>query len=146
MIVVLLLVVATAVFRGLGALGVEALASWQDAARWGLALVLAFTASAHFTRMRADLVRMVPPPFPRPELLVTLTGIAEALGAVGILVPQTRSLAGGALIALFAAMLPANVSAAQRGLTLGRRPVTPLWIRVPMQLLFIGIAWWTTRA
>jgi uncharacterized membrane protein len=146
MIVVVLLFVATLVFRGLGALGVEALASWQDSVRWGFALMLAFTASAHFTRMRADLVRMVPPAFPRPDVLVTLTGIAEVLAAVGILLPQTRAVAGAALIALLVAMLPANVSAARRGLTLGGKPVTPLWIRLPMQLIFIGIAWWTTRA
>lgn len=144
MIVVFVLALATGVFRALGALGVEALASWQDSARWGLAAMLLLTASAHFTRMRADLVRMVPPSLPRPELLVTLTGIAEALGAAGILVPQTRRIAGGALVLLFLAMLPANVSAARRGLTLGGKPVTPIWIRVPMQILFIAIAAWTT--
>jgi len=144
MAVVLILSVSTLIFRALGALGVEALASWRDAARWGLAVMLFFTASAHFHKMRKDLVAMVPPSFPRPDLLVTATGVLEILGAVGILLPDTRRLAGLGLIALFVGMFAANVSAARRGLTLAGKPVTPLAIRLPMQLLFIGVAWWTT--
>jgi uncharacterized membrane protein len=146
MVVVLILCVSTLLFRALGALGIEALASWPDAARWGLAVMLFFTAAAHFNRMRRDLVAMVPPSFPRPDLLVTATGVLEILGAIGILVPDTRRLAGLGLIALFVAMFAANVSAARRGLTLAGKPVTPLWLRLPMQILFIAVAWWTTQA
>jgi uncharacterized membrane protein len=145
MAVVLILCVSTLLFRALGAVGVEALASWPDAARWGLAVMLFFTAAAHFNKMRKDLVAMVPPSFPRPDLLVTATGVLEILGAIGILVPDTRRLAGLGLIALFVAMFAANVSAARRGLTLAGKPVTPLWLRLPMQMLFIAVAWWTTQ-
>ncbi len=87
---------------------------------------------------------MVPPSFPRPDLFVTVTGVLEILGAIGILVPGTRRLAGIGLVLLFLAVLPANVSAALRDVTLGGRPVTALWLRVPMQLVFIAVAWWTT--
>ena len=65
---------------------------------------------------------------------------------MGILVPRTRRLAGIGLILLLLAMFPANVSAALRDVTLGGRPVTALWIRAPMQLFFIAVAWWTTRS
>ena len=40
-----------------------------------------------------------------------------------------------------AAMLPANVSAARRGIEVRGRRVTPLWLRVPMQILFILWTW-----
>lgn len=36
---------------------------------------------------------MVPPAFPRPDLLVTLTGVLEILGAIGLFVPRTARLA-----------------------------------------------------
>jgi hypothetical protein len=42
-------------------------------------------------------------------------------------------------------MFPANVKAAQDGLTLGGNPATALWLRAPMQILFIWLAWWTSR-
>ena len=145
MAVVAVLFASTLLFRTVGALGVDALASWQDAARWGLSVMLLVTASAHFNRMRRDLVAMVPPSFPKPEVAVTATGILELLAAVGIQVPETRRLAGLGLMLLLAAMFSANVSAARRGLTLAGKPVTPLWLRLPMQVLFIGTAWWTTQ-
>jgi uncharacterized membrane protein len=43
-------------------------------------------------------------------------------------------------------MFPANVNAARKQLTLGGRPVTPLWLRLPMQLLFIGLLWWSSQS
>jgi uncharacterized membrane protein len=144
-IVTLILTVSTLLFRGLGALGVAVWQSWPDAARWGLSVMLLFTATAHFNAMRGDLIAMVPPSFPHPDLLVTLTGILEILGAIGILVPRTRPLAGLCLILLFVILFPANVSASLRGVTLAGKPATTLWLRLPMQLLFIGVAWWTTQ-
>jgi uncharacterized membrane protein len=143
--VLVVLIVGVLMFRGIGALGIEALASWQAATRYGLAVMLLFTASAHFTRMREDLVRMTPAWVPRPRAAVALTGICEILGAVGILLPRVQRVAGIALIALFICLLPANVHAAQAHLTLRGKPVTPLWLRVPMQLVFIGLTQWSTQ-
>jgi uncharacterized membrane protein len=145
MAVLVVLIAGILAFRGIGAFGIDALASWPAATRYGLALMLFFTASAHFTRMKEDLVRMTPPWVPRPEAVVTLTGICEILGAVGILVPNLQRLAGLALIVMFVCLLPANVYAARAGLTLRGKPVTPLWLRVPMHLVFIGLTWWSTR-
>lgn len=44
-----LLLVSLLVFRGLGALGVEPLSDWRNAAAYALAVMFLFTASAHFT-------------------------------------------------------------------------------------------------
>jgi uncharacterized membrane protein len=126
--------------RVLGAAAVPWL-TWEHSARVALATMFFFTAVSHFAPMKADLIAMVPPALPRPDLLVLMTGIAELAGAVGLLIPPLRSWAAWGLVLLLVAMLPANISAARRGVLLrGRRP-TPLWARVPMQVLFIAWAW-----
>jgi uncharacterized membrane protein len=145
MVVVIVLFTSWLAFRGIGALGVGALATWQRSAGYALALMFVFTGIAHFNKMKHDLVRMVPTVFPRPMLLIYLTGVLEFVGAAGLLLPQFRSLAGICLIALLIAMFPANVNAALKGTTLAGKPATPLWLRVPMQVLFIGLLWWSTR-
>jgi uncharacterized membrane protein len=130
------------IYRALGAAGIVALQTWLACARFALATMFLFTAVAHFAPTRKDLIVMVPPSFPRPDLLVTATGIFEAAGAIGLLLPSARFWAACGLILLLLAMFPANVSAAQRGLELRGKAVTPLWVRAPMQVLFIVWAWW----
>jgi uncharacterized membrane protein len=145
MVVLIVLFGAWLVFRGIGALGVGALATWQHSAGYALALMFVFTGLAHFNRLKHDLVRMVPAVFPRPMLLIYFTGVLEFMGAVGLLLPRFRSLAGICLIALLMVVFPANVNAALKGTTLAGKPATPLWLRAPMQVLFIGLLWWGTR-
>lgn len=145
MVVLIVLFGAWLVFRGIGALGVGAFATWQHSARYALALMFVFTGIAHFNRLKHDLVRMVPAVFPRPMLLIYFTGVLEFMGAVGLLWPRLHSLAGICLIALLIVMFPANINAAMKKTTLAGKPATPLWLRAPMQLLFIGLLWWSTR-
>jgi len=145
MAVLIVLFASLLVYRAAGALGVEWLDSWQTAARFALSTMLFFTASAHFTRMREDLVRMMPPSFPWPRALVFFTGLCEIAGAVGLLLSPTRRAAGFALILFFIAVFPANIRAARSDLTLRGKPATALWLRAPMQLLFIFLAWWVSR-
>jgi uncharacterized membrane protein len=142
----IVLTVSLFLFRALGAAGVEALSSWPAATRAALAVMLLLTASAHFTPMKEDLVRMMPPSVPYPRQVVFLTGIFELLGAAGLLVPPVQRVAGMALVLFLIAVLPANVHAARAGVTLRGKPPTPLWLRVPLQLLFIGLTWWSTQA
>jgi uncharacterized membrane protein len=144
-LVLFVLIVAILVSRGLGFAGVHALASWHAAARYGLAVMLLFTSSAHFTAMKEDLIRMTPSWVPRPREMVFFTGLCEIAGAIGLAIPMLQRAAGIALILFFLAVLPANVHAAQAQVILRGRPATPLWLRVPMQILFIGLAWWSTR-
>jgi uncharacterized membrane protein len=133
------------IFRGLGALGVAALASWHSSVRFALAIMFIVTGVAHFNRMRHDLARMIPQVFPQPMFIIYATGIFEFLGAAGLLVPRFRSWAGICLIVLLLGMFTANINAALKKMTLGGRPVTALWLRTPMQILFIGLIWWASR-
>jgi len=141
MAVLIVLFGAWLVFRGIGALGVGAFSTWHDSARYALAVMFGFTGSAHFTKMKHDLAKMVPSVFPAMPM-VYFTGICEWLGAAGLLIARTRETAAIALIVMMIAMFPANVKAAQDRLTLRERPATPLWLRAPMQVLFIGLLWW----
>ena len=77
--------------------------------------------------------------------MVYFTGVCEIAGAVGLLLPEFRHAAGYALIVFFLAVLPANIYAARAGVTLRGKPATSLWLRIPMQVLFIAIAFWATR-
>jgi uncharacterized membrane protein len=130
-------------FRGMGALGIAALVSWHDSARFALAVMFVFTGLAHFTKMKHEMARMVPSVFPHPLGMVYFTGICEWLGAIGLLVVKTREAAAVALIVMLVAMFPANIRAAREGLTLGGKAATRLWLRAPMQILFIGLLWWS---
>lgn len=140
----IVMIVGWLVFRLLGAVGaLSAGGSWSGALRYALAAMFIFTAASHFApRTRPDLVRMVPPVFPRPDLLVTMTGILEFLGAVGLLLPPFVPLAALALSVLLIAMFPANIHASQQALTIAGRPATPLAVRFPLQLFWIGALWW----
>ncbi|MGS2614228.1 DoxX family protein [Micromonospora sp. LZ34] len=135
------LVAGTALARLAGLLGVGALDGWHPALRVGLALMFVVTGVAHFApAYRADMIAMVPPALPRPDLLVAVTGVLELVGAVGLLLPATARWAAAGLALLMLAMFPANVSAVRRGLTLGGRPATPLGPRTVEQVFFVGVA------
>ena len=54
------------VFRGLGALGIAAMARLHDSARSGLAAMFVFTGFAHFTKTKYEMARMAPSVFPHP--------------------------------------------------------------------------------
>jgi len=92
---VLLLAVPTAGFRVLGALGVGRFATGRASAAHGLAVLLVFTAAAHFAPpsvtvapSRDDLEAMIPPFVPFPNAVVYGTGVLELLGAAGLVRPQ----------------------------------------------------------
>jgi uncharacterized membrane protein len=145
MLVLIVLLAAWLIFRAMGAAGVHVLASWQDSARYALVVMFIFTATAHFNKMKHDLAQMIPAYFPRPLLIVYITGVLELLGAAGLILTQFRRLAGICLIVLLIGMFVANVNAAQKGVTLRGKAATPLWLRTPMQVLFIALLWWSTR-
>ncbi|MFI7583005.1 DoxX family protein [Kocuria sp. M1N1S27] len=110
------------------------------ALRGGLAVMFLVTGVSHFAGLRQDLVAMVPPVLPYPELLVTVTGVLELAGAIGLLLPRTAAWAAAGLALLMVAMFPANVYAATAGLTLAGEPATALLPRTAMQLLYIAAA------
>ena len=104
--------------------------------------MLLFTGSSHFSSMKHDFVAMLPRPLPKDVRIIYLTGLTEIAGAIGMLIARTRRAAGLGLVIQLAAMFPANVNAALKGVRLRGKPPTALWLRAPMQLLYIGMIWW----
>ena len=117
MIVVVTLIVGTLAARRVGLLGPQSwdyLDSWPKAVAVGLAAMFVLTGVAHFVNpLRRDMIAIVPPRLPAPAALVTITGVLELLGAVGLMYPPTRAAAACGLALLMVLMFPANVYAAR---------------------------------
>lgn len=134
----IVLVIATLLLRGIGAAGVSLFHDWIWCLRGGLAAMFLFTASAHWGKQRAELIAMVPRAFRRPDLMVSVTGVLEILGAVGLLIPAIAPVAAACLAVLLIALFPANIRAARKRLTIGGRPATALPLRTLLQLFFLA--------
>lgn len=132
------LVAAFLSFQFLGLIGLSYLEGWHSSLQGAVAVMLLLTASAHWGTRRIDLIRMVPPAFPKPNWIVTITGLLEITGAVGILFPATSKATSIGLALLLAAMFPANVRAAKERLTIGGRAVPKLLLRTALQLIFLA--------
>ncbi|MEU4573696.1 MULTISPECIES: hypothetical protein [Nonomuraea] len=148
-IVIGVLVGALLLFRLLGALGVRRFATWKVSAAHGLAVMLVLTASAHFVPAgvtfmpnHASMVAMMPPFVPFPSFMVYATGVLELAGAAGLVLGATRRAAGLCLALFFLLVLPANVYAAVADVP----DASPLWLRVPEQVLYIAVALWAADA
>lgn len=87
----------------------------------------------------------MPPSIPSPDLMVTLSGVAELAGGIGILISALRPAARWGLVALLIAVFPANIYMAQRRIAPGglHIPAALLWARLTLQPLLI---WWVLAA
>ncbi len=81
---------------------------------------------------------------PSPLMLVYISGVCEVLGAAGLLVPGTRTLAAAGLMLLLAAVFPANIEMLRLAQARGASPafIAACWFRLPLQPLLI---WWVWR-
>lgn len=112
-----ILVVVTLALVGLRAVGVTRVPAWPFAVRCGVAAMFVATGLAHFIGMREELIAMVPPAIPAPGLVITVTGVLELAGAAGVLWRRTAPWAAAGLTAMLVGMFPANVYAAEKGLS-----------------------------
>lgn len=107
-----------------------------------LAVTMAATGVLHFARPE-KFAAIVPDWLPAPRLLVLVSGFFEIAGGLGLLIPRTRRAASWGLMALFAAVFPANVYMATHRIYTDNPYI--LWGRLPFQALLIAWAWWTGR-
>jgi uncharacterized membrane protein len=103
-----------------------------------------FTGVTHFTGMKHDYLAMMPSGLPAGLWIIYLAGIFEIAGAIGLLIPATGKIAGVYLVLLLIVMFPANVNAALGDIPLNGRAPTPLWLRAPIQLVYILMIWWSS--
>lgn len=117
----------------------------RDVAVWLLAAFFIAGGVYHFVKP-GFYVAMMPPWLPAHLLLVQVSGVCEILGGVCVLIPATRVVAGWGLIALLVAVFPANLHMALNPAPWLAKGV-PLWglyVRLPIQAVFIAWAWWAT--
>ena len=92
-------------------------------------------------------LKIVPPYLPVHLPIVYISGAAEILGGIGLLIPSTRQAAAWGLVALLIAILPANIYMATAHLPapgiMGQSWAQ--WLRIPLQLPLIYWAWLYTR-
>ena len=134
----IVLVISAIAFWLTGLAGVRIFHDPRLVLRAALALMFCLTASAHWGKRRPDLIRMVPPALPHPDWLVSITGVLEILGAIGLLVPNTARAACICLAVMLVALFPANIRAARQQLTIAGQRVPNLPVRGLIQVVFIG--------
>lgn len=109
--------------------------------RWGFAGLFLISGILHFAKPE-PFVRIVPPMFPHPGELVMISGAAEILGGMGLLIPRTRRAAAYGLALLLVAVFPANIYMALAHVTfsgvLGNHWLQ--WVRLPLQVPLIWLA------
>jgi uncharacterized membrane protein len=135
LIPLIVLIISFVIFR-LAGFAIAYFADWQNALRAALGVMFLLTASAHWGKRRADMVRMVPKVFGPAGAWVTLTGIAELLVAVGLQVSRAAPAVAAMAAVMLACIFPANVKAAQDRLTIGGRPVPGVAARLTIQIAF----------
>ncbi len=103
-----------------------------------LALFFTLAGANHFFSPGTYLP-LVPDYLPWHLPLIYLSGLAEMLGGIGILIPRRRRLAGWWLIAVLVAVFPANIHMLLHDVPLGGNhvPAWVFWARLPLQGVMI---------
>lgn len=109
--------------------------------RLAMAAMLVFTALGHFMFTKG-MTMMLPSFIPFKTETVYLTGVIEIAAAIGLFIPNFKTITGWLLIAFFILLLPANIYASLKNVdyqkaTFDGNGLSYLWFRIPLQLLFI---------
>lgn len=88
---------------------------------------------------------IMPPHLPWHYPLVIVSGVAEILLGIGLLIPKTSVYSAWGLIILLIAVFPANIYMATHPELFSGIPVLALWLRLPLQAVLIAWAFWYTR-
>jgi uncharacterized membrane protein len=122
------------------------------AGRYLLAGVMVAMGVLHFTHAES-FASIMPAYLPWHMPLVLISGVIEAALGLMLLADRTRPLAAYGLVLLFVAVFPANVNMALHpevpiaGLPawMPQPSATALWLRLPLQLVFLAWALQYTR-
>ena len=115
---------------------------------WFMGIFYVLAGVAHFVRTDAYML-MMPPYLPAHRELILLSGVAEVVLGLAVLVPRTRRLAAWGIILLLIAIFPANLHIAMHDVPLfGATHGAGIWnwVRLPFQGVLIAWAWWYTQA
>ena len=80
--------------------------------------------------------------------LIYISGVFEILFGIMLLIPKTRKLASYGLILLLIAVYPANLYLAfyeEPQKLIGISAFAASWVRLPIQFIFLGLAYWHSK-
>ena len=106
--------------------------------------------SYHFVSPNTYLSGM-PPYIPWPLTMIYISGVAEILGGIGVLIPdgfvfpRTRAAAAWWIVALLIAVSPVHINMCLHPDKFPAIPLWFLWLRLVLQLPLIAWAWNYTR-
>ncbi len=112
--------------------------------KWLLALLFIAGGINHFSNPD-PYVAIMPPYLPAPLVLVYVSGAAEVLLGILLLVPRFQRLAAWGLILLLVAVFPANLHMAIHPELFPEIPPAALWLRLPLQGVLIAWAYLFAR-
>lgn len=144
MIFLLVLALATATCAAVA--GCRRTFAPREAARLGMAIALAFAGASHLF-LATPFIQHLPPSVPLRAEIVLVSGLVEiAFGIALLLPPPTRRKVGVALALYYVAVFPGNLYVAVFDVDVAGQPggIYP-WVRLPLQVLFISWALWSTR-
>jgi uncharacterized membrane protein len=115
-----------------------------DIHRYIIAALFMLTGLLHFIRPQV-FVNIMPDYIPYHLAMVYISGIAEILGGIGVLVSQTQNLAGWGLVLLLIAVFPANINMTVDAIQ--EQGVKSWWtiatlLRLPLQFVLIYWVYW----
>ena len=93
-------------------------------------------------------LKIMPPSFPLHKESVHVSGILEILFGSGIIIKKTRFYASWGIILLLIAVYPANIYLAfseSAQVSIGVSSFFAFWIRLPIQFVLIGLAYFSSK-
>lgn len=108
--------------------------------RYILAAAYAFVGFVHI-RSPGGFLAIIPDWVPYPDKVILITGVCEILGAIGLLTPRLRYIAGIMLATYAVCVFPANIKHAFEGVVVGNTRLD-WWYHGPRLMFQPVIVWW----
>lgn len=117
----------------------------------GVMAIFYFASGVNHFRSPQTYLPVMPPYIPWPLAMIYISGAAEMLGGVGVLIPdglvfrQTRRFAAWGMVVLLVAISPVHIHMCLHPEQFSMFPIWLIWLRLPLQLALMGWAWVYTR-
>jgi len=89
---------------------------------------------------------IMPDYIPYHLALVYISGVTEIVAGVLVAIPATTSLGAWGIIAMMIAFMPVHIHMIVHAERYAAVPVSLLYLRLPVQALFVLWAWWFTAS
>lgn len=116
----------------------------REVLKWLFGVLFALAGANHFINT-AFYVGIMPPHLPWPAALVYASGAAEMILGLALLFSRTERLAAWGMILLMIAVTPVHVHMAFHPERYPDYSSTALWLRLLLQGVLLGLAFWFTR-